>query len=104
VRAWLVAPLLICVACSREDTHSGSLPESADFLPMVSDSVDPTASPLALQDTSAADSSEQPRLMLRCEQGRVSAYLVAGAPELLESRQPADARVVPVLLDSALSC
>jgi hypothetical protein len=104
VRAWLVAPLLVCVACSRGDIHSGSLPESADFLPMVSDTVDAAASPLALQDTSPADSSEQPRLMLRCEQGRVSAYLVAGAPEVLESSQPADSRVVPVLLDSALSC
>jgi hypothetical protein len=104
VRAWLVAPLLVCVACSRESIHSGSIPQSADFLPMVSDSLDAAASAIVPQDTSPADSTEQPRLVLRCEQGRVSAYLVAGAPTLLETSQPADGRVVPVLLDSALSC
>jgi hypothetical protein len=104
VRALFVAPLLVCVACSRGDIHSGSIPESADFLPLIGDSVDGTASALASGDTSHADSIEQPRLMLRCEQGRVSAYLVAGAPALLESSNAADSRVVPVLLDSALSC
>jgi hypothetical protein len=103
VRAWFVAPLLVCLACSRGGIHSGSLPETADFLPMIGDSVpvEPTVS--GSQDSVVSDSSEQPRLVLRCEQGRVSAYLVAGTPLLLDSAPP-DGRVVPVLLDSEPSC
>jgi hypothetical protein len=58
---------------------------------------------LGSQDSVVSDSSEQPRLVLRCEQGRVSAYLVAGTPLLLDSA-PTDGRVVPVLLDSEPSC
>ena len=103
MRALFVAPLLMCVACSRGDLHSGSLPEPSDFLPTVGDSVEAAPTVMTDQDSIAADSSEQPRLVLRCEQGRVSAYLVAGTPLLLDSA-PTDGRVVPVLLDSEPSC
>jgi hypothetical protein len=102
VRVWFVAPLLVC-ACSGGGIHSGSMPETADFLPMIGDSIAAQPSMVSNQDSVAVDSTEQPRLVLRCEQGRVSAYLVAGTPLLLDSAQ-SDGRVVPVLLDSQPSC
>ena len=102
MRALFVASLLVCAACSRGDLHSGSLPESSDFLPMIGDTV-AAQSAIAEQDSVAPDSSQEPRLVLRCEQGRVKAYVVAGAAALLESSDSAN-QVVPVLLDSTPSC
>jgi hypothetical protein len=46
---------------------------------------------------------EEPQLVLRCEEGRLGAYLVVGTPEEVESGQVDDHAVV-ILLDSAPSC
>jgi hypothetical protein len=89
VRAWFVSFLLVCVSCSDRGVRSGSLPEAADFLPMTGDSAEPA--------------SEQPRLVLRCEEGRLGAYLVVGTLGEVESGQIGDHAVV-VRLDSAPSC
>jgi hypothetical protein len=64
------------------------LPETADFLPMVADS---------------AETEEQPRLVLRCEQGRLGAYVVLGVPGETQSEQ-IDENAVVVQLDSAPPC
>ena len=103
MRPWFLLPvLLLCVSCSDGGTHSGSLPEPADFLPMVSGSAEASQPAAANVDTMPPDSSEQPRLILRCEEGRVNAYIVANTPAP-ESHE-ADAHAVPVVLDSAPSC
>ncbi|MFL5402592.1 MAG: hypothetical protein ACJ8BF_07215 [Gemmatimonadales bacterium] len=80
--------MLVCTACSDRGVHSGSLPEAADFLPMVGDS---------------AELEEQPRMVLRCEDGRLGAYLVVGTAAEVESGE-LDARAVAVKLDSTPSC
>lgn len=103
MRTWILSPLLVCLACSDRGTHSGSLPEPADFLPMAADTAEAAPSPDVQPDTIAQDSSELPRLVLRCEAGRVNAYVVAGGSPPPEN-QDADSAAVPVLLDSALSC
>lgn len=102
MRTWILSPLLVCIACSDRGTHSGSLPEPADFLPMAADTVDAAPAADVQQDSIAQDSLELPRLVLRCEEGRVSAYVVAASPRL--ENKAADSAAVPVLLDSALSC
>jgi hypothetical protein len=81
--------LLPCMACSDVDRaeRSGALPEAADFLPTVVEST----------------TLEQTQLVLRCEDGRIGAYLVVGTPAEVESGE-ADARSVPVKLDSVPSC
>jgi hypothetical protein len=89
VRAWFVWSVLACVSCSGGGVHSGSLPEAADFLPTTVDTAEPA--------------SEQPRLVLRCEEGRLGAYLVVGTLAEVESGQIGDHAVV-VRLDSAPSC
>ena len=86
---WLTPLLLAGLGCSDGEMRSGSVPEPADFLPMVADSTDQT--------------SEQPRLVVRCEQGRLDAFLIVGTPEEVESGR-LDDRAVPVQLDSAPSC
>jgi hypothetical protein len=88
LRGWILG-LTVCVGCSDGNVRSGSLPESADFLPMATDSAEPASSLAVALDTV---SGEQPRLILRCEEGRVGAYLVL------------DAQAVAVSLDSAPSC
>lgn len=100
MRAWLVLSLLVCVACSDGGVRSGSLPEAADFLPMAGDSAEPASSLVVDADTLG---DEQPRLVLRCEEGRLGAYLIAGTPAEVESGQIDDHAVV-VRLDSAPSC
>ena len=102
MRTWILSPLLVCIACSDRGTHSGSLPEPADFLPMAADTMEAAPSADVQQGTIAQDSSELPRLVLRCEAGRVSAYVVAGSSQL--QNEAVDSAAVPVLLDSALSC
>jgi hypothetical protein len=81
--------LLPCLACSdgNRAERARALPEATDFLPMVAE-------------TSAL---EQAQVVLRCEEGRIGAYLVAGAPAEVEWGE-ADARAVPLELDSVPSC
>jgi hypothetical protein len=92
VRAWFMASLLTCVSCSDGGVRTGSLPEPADFLPMVAESVE--------ADTLG---DEQPRLLLRCEQGQLNAYVVVGPPDAGDSSQTVE-HAVAVRLDSAPSC
>lgn len=92
-RIWSLS-LLTATACTEGEVRSAAVVEHADFLPTISD----TASE---GDTSG--DREQPRLILRCEEGRVGAYLVVGAPGKVESG-PIDDRAVVVRLDSAPSC
>ena len=87
-RIWLLS-LLAGTACTDGAVRSGAA-EQADFLPTISD-------------TSEALSTEQPRLILRCEEGRVGAYLTVGTAAEVESGR-ADGRAVPVRLDSPPSC
>ena len=100
MRAWLVSFLLICVACSDRGVRSGSLSQEADFLPMAADSAELVSSFVINEDTLGGD---QPRLMLRCEAGRLGAYLLVGTPAEVESGR-VDDRAVAVLLDSTPSC
>ena len=89
-RIWLLS-LLAGTACTDGAVGSGAAAEPADFLPTISDT------------TFEALSTEQPRLILRCEGGRVGAYLTVGTAAEVESGR-ADGRAVPVQLDSAPSC
>jgi hypothetical protein len=91
LRGWLVPGLTACLACSDGRVHSGSLPEAADFLPMAGDSGEDTLT------------GQQPRLILRCENGRLGAYIVLGPPGEAEP-DPIDAHAVAVDLDSAPAC
>jgi hypothetical protein len=76
-RTWLVSCLLLALACSDRGVPSGSV-----ALP-------------------AGD--EPPTLILRCQNGRVGAFLVAGGSLEAESGALPD-QVVEVELDSAVSC
>jgi len=89
-RIWLLS-LLACTACTNGAIRSGRAAEQADFLPTISDT------------TPEALSTEQPRLVLRCEEGRVGAYIIVGTVAEVESGR-VDDRAVPVRLDSAPSC
>jgi hypothetical protein len=82
---------MACTACTDGPVRSGTVAEPADFLPTISDT------------TSEALSTEQPRLVLRCEEGRVGAYLIVGTVAEVESGR-LDDRAVPVRLDSVPSC
>jgi hypothetical protein len=99
-RIWLLA-LLAGTACTDGPVRSGTAAEQADFLPTISDTA---SEPLS---TGSEDDSpgnrEQPRLILRCEEGRVGAYLLVGTPAEVESGR-VDDRAVPVQLDSASTC
>ncbi len=102
MRAWFVSSLLVCVSCSDTGVRSGSLPEAADFLPMTSDSAEPASSMVIDGDTLGLGDGEQPRLVLRCEEGRLGAYLVVDTPEGVSGQ--IDDHAVVVRLDSAPSC
>jgi hypothetical protein len=86
---WLFCYLTMSVGCTDQGLRSASAPERADFLPTTAESLE------ALQ--------EEPQLLLRCEGGRVGAYLVVATPDDFESGE-ADDRAVPVKLDSVLAC
>jgi hypothetical protein len=88
LRGWILG-LALCLACSDGNVRSGSLPEAADFLPMAGDSAEPASSLAVALDTMGG---EQPRLILRCEEGRLGAYVVL------------DEQAVVVNLDSAPAC
>jgi hypothetical protein len=92
--------LAVCLACSDGSHPSGRLPETADFLPMVADSAETGVSLEGEGDTAGG---EQPRLLLRCEDGRLGAYIVLGTSADGESEQIDDHAVV-VRLDSAPPC
>jgi hypothetical protein len=100
MRSWFPAGLTVCLACSDGSQRSGTLPEAADFLPMVADSAETGLSLVGEGDTVGA---EQPRLVLRCEDGRLGAYVVLGTPGDTVSEQVDDHAVV-VRLDSATPC
>jgi hypothetical protein len=75
--------------CTEGSVRSATLPESADFLPTISGN-----------DSSR---SEEPRLLIRCEGGRIGAYVVVeGTSETETDSGPVEA--VPVSLDSTLAC
>jgi hypothetical protein len=99
VRTWFVSVLLLATSCSEKGVRSGSGPEPADFLPS-GDSVGP--GPGREGDTFDT-ASEQPRLVLRCEKGRVGAYIVVRA-EQEPGSDDIDSAAVPVYLDSAPGC
>ena len=98
-RIWLLS-LLAGTACTDGAVRSGAA-EQADFLPTISDSTSEALSTGSGDDT--LGNREQPRLILRCEEGRVGAYLTVGTAAEVESGR-ADGRAVPVRLDSAPSC
>jgi hypothetical protein len=98
-RIWLLS-LIACTACTDGSVRSGTVAEPADFLPTISGTTE------ALSTGSEDDTlgnREQPRLVLRCEEGRVGAYLIVGTVAEVESGQ-VDDRAVPVRLDSAPRC
>ena len=99
-RIWLVS-LLAGAACTDGPVRSGTVAEQADFLPTISD----TASEALLtgSEDDTLGNREQPRLILRCEGGRVGAYLIVGTSAEVESG-PLDDRAIPVRLDSATPC
>jgi hypothetical protein len=100
---WFLPLPLVCLACSDGGVRSGTLPETADFLPMAADTAAPLSPAIIDGDTLGAAGGEQPRLVLRCEEGRLGAYLMVGTPAEAESGQLND-RAVPVWFDSAPSC
>lgn len=75
-RKWLLPCLLLSLGCSDGAVRSRSL---------------------------AVAREEEPTLVLRCEEGRVNAYLVLGPASEAESGQMEDG-AVRVDLDSAMSC
>ena len=99
-RIWLLS-LLACTACTDGPVRSGTVAEPADFLPTISDTTFEALSTRSEDDT--LGNREQPRLVLRCEEGRVGAYLIVGTVAEVESGR-LDDRAVPVRLDSAPSC
>jgi hypothetical protein len=72
-RLWLFCPIIL-MACTDAPIRSGTTSERSE-----------------------------PQLLIRCEGGRLGAYMVVATPAELESGE-ADLRAVPVKLDSVLSC
>ena len=98
-RIWLLS-LLACTACTDGPVRSGTVAEQADFLPMISDT---TSEALSSGSEDTLGNRDQPRLVLRCEEGRVGAYIIVGTVAEVESGR-VDDRAVPVRLDSAPRC
>jgi hypothetical protein len=94
VRYWLLSATLLCVACSERTVPTGNLPQPADFLP----SLAPELPPATDNDTLAED---QPRLVFRCEQGRLGAYIITDAAA---AEGQVSNHAVQVLLDAAPAC
>jgi hypothetical protein len=99
-RIWLLS-LLASTACADGPIRSGVAAEPADFLPTISDSGSEALSTTSEEDT--LGNREQPRLILRCDEGQVGAYLIVGTPAEVESGR-IDDHAVPVQLDSAPAC
>lgn len=96
-----VSSALICLACSERSVGSGALPEHADFLPTIARGAPPDSEPTRQEHTDTSE-AEQPRLILRCEQGRIGAYVTVGTPAGGTDRSTVEE--VPVRLDSAPPC
>jgi hypothetical protein len=94
--------LLSCGACSDHSVRPRVEPEGADFLPAVSAHQPTVVESPGGQDSVPWSDEDQPQLLLRCEGGRVNAYLVVGDSSEAGT-QPASAEV-PVSLDSAPPC
>jgi hypothetical protein len=94
--------LVSCGACSDHAVRPRVRPEGADFLPAVSAQQSARTESPGGQDSVAWSDEDQPRLLLRCERGRVNAYLIVGDSSEADA-QPASAEV-PVSLDSAPAC
>jgi hypothetical protein len=99
-RFWLLL-LVACVACTDGPVRSGTVAEPADFLPTISDTSSESLTSRSEGDT--LRNREQPRLVLRCEEGRVGAYIIVGTVAEVESGR-LDDRAVPVQLDSTPRC
>ena len=99
-RIWLLS-LLAGTACTDGAVRSGAAAEPADFLPTISDTTSEALSTGSGDDT--LGNREQPRLILRCEEGQVGAYLIVGTTAEADSG-PVDDGAVPVQLDSAPAC
>jgi hypothetical protein len=89
-RFWLLL-LVACVACTDGPVRSGTVAEPADFLPT------------SRSEGDTLRNREQARLVLRCEEGRVGAYIIVGTVAEVESGR-LDDRAVPVQLDSTPRC
>jgi hypothetical protein len=118
---WRWLCLLACVACSRkgeiprapETIPQGTAADSTDISPDESapvqwtaslDSAEITTGSLSLSVDALPDSGgEQPRVVVRCEGGRLGAYLVTSGTRDGDSTGLAD-RAVPVTIDSAPPC
>jgi hypothetical protein len=102
--SWLC--LLTCVACSRgsesppdrETIPPGPAADSTSLSPDESAPVQWTAS----LDSTEVTNGELPRVVVRCEGGRVSAYLVMSDADA--DLAELDERAVPVAIDSAPRC
>jgi len=94
--------ILSCSACSDHAVRPPVGPERADFLPTVSGHRSPRAESPAAQDSVPWSDQDQPQLLLRCEAGRVSAYVIIG--DSPEAGTEPDSAEVPVSLDSAPAC
>jgi hypothetical protein len=109
---WLWLCLLTCGACSRgsesprdpETIPPGTAADSTELSPDESAPMQWTASldPAGVTSGSLAG-EEQPRVVVRCEAGRLGAYIVMGGAQNPDSagwEEPA----VPVAIDSAPRC
>jgi hypothetical protein len=124
LRTWLLPLALTCGACSNRVVLSGlHRPDSS--VTVNAPDTDPPAEPAASEwtlyldssqandtlsgtlvpedDTILGPSGERPRLVLRCESGKVGAYVVMEGSDG-EEPEPAGADYVRVELDSAQSC
>lgn len=103
--SWLC--LLGCVACARgqesprdpERTPPGTAADSTSLSPDESAPMQWTAS----LDSAEGATGEQPQVVVRCEAGRLGAYLVMGGSETSDSAG-LDESAVPVAIDSAPLC
>jgi hypothetical protein len=104
---WAGLCLLGCLACSRasgsprdqETVPPDAAADSTDLSPDDSAPMQWTAS----LDSAETVSGERPRVVVRCEAGRVAAYLVMADRPESDSAGLSD-RAVPVLMDSAPAC
>ena len=108
--SWLC--LLTCAACSRghesvpdpEAIPPGTAADSTDLSPDDSAPLQWTASlDSAEVTTGSLPAAERPRIVVRCEAGRLGAYIVMGGTQNPDSAG-LDASAVPVAIDSAPRC
>ena len=111
---WRWLGLLACVACSRggefprhrETVPQGAAADSTDISPDESAPMQWTASLDSAEITTGTlpdGAGDQPRVLVRCEGGRLGAYVVMGSAQGGDSGG-LDDNAVPVTIDSAPSC